>query len=64
MSQLIGFREQYPFRTYILSKPTRYGIKLIMMCDISTKYVVDAIPYLGKGTVPDRQVAADFYVKN
>jgi len=32
------------------------------MCDNSTKYVVNAIPYLGKGTVPGGQVAADFYV--
>lgn len=32
------------------------------MCDNSTKYVVDAIAYLGKGTVPDGQ-AAEFYVK-
>ncbi|KAL4143991.1 hypothetical protein QTP88_006236 [Uroleucon formosanum] len=49
---------------YIPSKPTRYGIKIVMMCDNATKYVIDSIPYLGKGTVPNGQVAADFYVKN
>lgn len=62
--QLVGFRGRCPFRMYIPSKPTRYGIKIVMMCDNATKYVIDSIPYLGKGTVPNGQVAADFYVKN
>ncbi|XP_060879204.1 piggyBac transposable element-derived protein 4-like [Metopolophium dirhodum] len=62
--QLVGFRGRCPFRMYIPSKPTRYGIKIVMMCDNATKYVIDSIPYMGKGTVPNGQVAADFYVKN
>jgi len=61
--QLVGFRGRCPFRMYIPSKPTRYGIKIVMMCDNSSKYVIDAIPYLGKGTVPNGLVAADFFVK-
>lgn len=61
--QLVAFRGRCLFRMYIPSKPARYGIKIVMMCDNSTKYVIDATPYLGKGTVPDGQVAADFYVK-
>jgi len=62
--QLVGFRGQCPFRMYIPSKLTRYGIKIVMMCDNSTKYVIDSIPYMGKGTVPNGEVAADFHVKN
>jgi len=46
--QLVGFRGRYLFRMYIPSKPTRYGIKIVMMCDNSLKYVIDAVPYLGK----------------
>lgn len=62
--QLVGFRGRCPFRMYIPSKPTRYGIKIVMMCDNANKYVIDSIPYLGKGTVSNGLVAADFYVKN
>lgn len=60
--QLIGFRGRCPFRMYMPSKPNKYGIKLIMMWDSSTKYMIDAMPYLGKGTVPDGKPAADFFV--
>lgn len=61
--QLIGFRGKCPFRMYIPSKPNKYGIKLVMMCDNSTKYMVNALPYLGKGTVPTKQPVADFFVE-
>lgn len=61
--QLIGFRGRCPFRMYIPSKPNKYGIKLVMMCDNSTKYMIDAIPYLGKGTVPNGKPAAEFFVE-
>lgn len=37
-------------------------IKIIMLCDSSTKFVIDAISYLGKDTVPPGQPAADFFV--
>lgn len=35
---------------YIPNKPAKYGIKIVMICDVATKYVLDAIPYLGKST--------------
>ena len=46
--QLLGFRGQCPFRMYISSKLTKYGIKIITLCDVSTKYMLNAIPYVGK----------------
>ena len=49
---------------YIHSKPTRYEIKIIIICDNSSKYFIDSIPYLGKRIVLNRYVAADLYVKN
>lgn len=61
--QLVGFRGRCPFRMYIPSKPNKYGIKIIMMCDNSTKYMVDARVYLGKGTVPANRSAAEFFVR-
>lgn len=61
--QLIGFRGKCPFRMYIPNKPNKYGIKLVMMCDNSTKYMLNAIPYLGKGTVTNNQPVADYFVQ-
>ena len=40
--QIVGFRGNCPFRIYIPSKPDNYGIELVMMCDNTTKYMVDA----------------------
>ena len=48
--QLLAFRGRSPFRMFIPNKPPKYGIKIIMACDSGTKYMVDASPYLGKGT--------------
>lgn len=49
--QLVGFRGNCSFRMYIPSKPNKYGIKIVEMCDNSTKYLLEAIIYVGKGTV-------------
>lgn len=48
---------------YIPNKPDRYGIKFPMICDASTKYMVDAIPYLGKSTKTSGMALGEFYVK-
>ncbi|KAF0708920.1 piggyBac transposable element-derived protein 4-like, partial [Aphis craccivora] len=56
--QLVGFRGCCPFKIYIPSKPNKYGIKIIMMCDNSTNYMISAILYCGKGTVPSSIPAA------
>ena len=37
--QLLGFRGQCPWRMYIPSKPAKYGIKIIMICDAESYYV-------------------------
>lgn len=61
--QLVAFRGRCGFRMYIPSKPDRYGIKLVLICDNSTKYMVDGRPYLGKGTAPNDMPCADFFVQ-
>ncbi|KAJ8934490.1 hypothetical protein NQ318_012465, partial [Aromia moschata] len=48
--QLVGFRGKCPFRMYIPNKPNKYGIKFDMLCDVATKYMIDAYPYRGKST--------------
>lgn len=59
--QLLGFRGKCPFRVYIQSKPDKYGIKVIAICDAKTYYMFDAIPYIGKGT--EAKTAADYVLK-
>lgn len=60
--QLVAFRGRCGFKMYIPSKPNKYGIKIIMLCDSSTSYMVDAEVYTGKGSVPADTPAADYYV--
>ncbi|KAK3861560.1 hypothetical protein Pcinc_032472 [Petrolisthes cinctipes] len=49
--QLLAFRGRCAFRMYIPNKPAKYGLKIVMMCDVDSHYMCNAIPYLGKGTV-------------
>ena len=52
--QLLGFRGNCPFRMYIPNKPAKYGIKLVLICDSDTKYMLGGIPYLGKQDTTSR----------
>lgn len=46
--QLLSFRGRCPFKMYIPNKPDKYGIKIVMLCDAKTFYMLNAIPYIGK----------------
>nr|CAI5845222.1 unnamed protein product [Callosobruchus analis] len=48
---------------YIPNKPSKYGIKIVLLCDVSTKYLIDASPYLGKSTKTNGKPLADYYVE-
>lgn len=61
--QLLGFRGKCPFRVFEPNKRPKYGIKIVMACDSSTKYVCSAIPYLGKGTKTNGLPVGHFFVK-
>lgn len=61
--QLLGFRGRCPFRMYIPNKPSKYGIKILMMCDSGTKYMVNGMPYLGRGTQTNGVPLGEYYVK-
>ncbi|CAH2108113.1 unnamed protein product [Euphydryas editha] len=61
--QLLGFRGRCPFRMYIPSKPDKYGIKTVVLCDSKSNYMIDAIPYMGKGTNTNGEPLASFFVK-
>lgn len=61
--QLLAFRGRCKFRMYIPNKPSKYGIKIVMICDTGSKYMINAMPYLGKGTTPRNIPQAQFFVK-
>lgn len=61
--QLVGFRGRCPFRMYIPNKPNKYGLKLVMMADSSTKYMCNAMPYMGKNTNTGNEPLATYFVK-
>lgn len=45
---IIPFRGNCPFRVYSPQKPGKYGMELFSMVDSSTKYLLKAVPYLGR----------------
>ncbi|XP_063924587.1 piggyBac transposable element-derived protein 4-like [Zophobas morio] len=61
--QLLGFRGNCPFRVYIASKPDKYGLKIVTMCDSRTFYMVSAIPYIGKEVRANAEPLPHYYVK-
>lgn len=61
--QLLAFRGRCPFRMYIPSKPAKYGMKIVMCCDVRTKYMFAAEPYIGKDTDTNGVPLGEYYVK-
>ncbi|KAB0790446.1 hypothetical protein PPYR_15168 [Photinus pyralis] len=54
--QLVGFRGNCPFRQYIKSKPSKYGIKIFWICDSVTAFPLKGQVYLGKQPQNQREV--------
>jgi hypothetical protein len=46
--QLLPSKCRCPFTQYMSNKPDKFGIKFWLLCDTETKYMQNAIPYLGK----------------
>jgi hypothetical protein len=61
--QLLAFRGRSKFKMYIPNKPAKYGLKIEMMCDSGTRYMIDALPYLGKGTNTGGLPLGEYVVK-
>ncbi|XP_045505907.1 piggyBac transposable element-derived protein 4-like [Colias croceus] len=58
---LLGFRGRCVFKMYIPSKPDKYGIKIVMLCDSKTAYMINAFVYLGKDSTPRNVPCAEFF---
>jgi hypothetical protein len=46
--QLLPLRRRYGFRQNMPKKPSKHGIKIWMMCDCASNYMMVAKVYLGK----------------
>lgn len=62
--QLLAFKGRCPFRMYIPNKPDKYGIKIVLLCDSKTFYMMNAEVYLGKKSTPRSQPVADYYLQS
>lgn len=51
---------------YMPNKPDRYGIKIVVVCDAKTFYMVNAEVYLGKGKQQSKGYSglAEYYLLN
>ena len=62
--QLVGYRGRIPGRTYIPSKPGKYGLKMFWACESSSRYALNGIPYGGKeGDQVNRNWAQDIVMR-
>ena len=60
--QLLSFRGKCLFRTYMPTKPDRYGLKIITLNDSTTHYMHHAIPYIGPVTTDLNEEVPFYYV--
>ncbi|CAH2092513.1 unnamed protein product [Euphydryas editha] len=49
---LSAFRGKCFFRVYLKSKPAKYGLKIMCLCDAKTHYLYNAFIYAGKSNEP------------
>jgi len=49
--QLLEFHGNVKFRMYIPSKPGKYGMKVIWICEASTGYALSALVYIGEASL-------------
>ena len=54
--QLVAFQGRCSFRQFMKSKPAKYGLKLWVLCDSSTSYVLNIQAYTGRaaGQPPEK----------
>ena len=58
--QLFPTKVRCRFTQYMANKPDKFGIKLWLAVDMESKYLLNAIPYLGKDeTRPSNQIPSE-----
>jgi len=61
--QLVSFRGRCPFRIYMKNKPDKYGMKILMLNDAKTFYMISAIPYVGTITPANNDSVPTYFVR-
>ena len=62
--QLVGCRGRIPGRTYMSSKPRKYGLKIFWACESSIGYALNAMAYGGReGDRVHRNLGQDVVMK-
>lgn len=61
--QLVGFRGKCPFKVYIPQKPDKYGMKIVMINDAKTFYMINAEPYIGAVSKNKDESVPEYYVR-
>ena len=46
--QLLGYRGKIPGRTYLPSKPRKYGLKIFWICEADSGFALNAHVYIGR----------------
>lgn len=54
--QLVAFKGRCKFRQHVPRKPTKYGIKIWVMCDVATSYALGMQIYTGKPKETSQEV--------
>ena len=59
--QLVGYRGKIPGRTYMPSKPRKYGVKFFWLCEATTGFALHGMIYSGReeNNPPHRNLAND-----
>lgn len=62
--QLDSFKGSCIFRICMKNKPDEYGMKILMLHDAKTCYMIAAIPYVGKVTPAENDDVPAYFVKS
>ena len=54
--QLLPTKSRYPYTPYMPNKPDKFGLKLWVLCEKRSKFVLNAFPYLGKNDLRPQNV--------
>ena len=63
--QLVGYCGKIPGRTYMPTKPKKYGVKFFWLCEATTASALKGMIYSGRGSDsgPHRNLANDIVMK-
>ncbi|XP_069693712.1 piggyBac transposable element-derived protein 4-like [Periplaneta americana] len=61
--QLVGFWGRCPFKVYMPNKPAKYGMKIVMMNDSKTYYMLSAEPCVGTVQKQNNESVPEYYVR-